>query len=132
MTGEFVGIMLGFLTLAGGQLGLALLLVRRMDRHAAWIRDRFDAVDGRFERQTEQMNQRFERQTEQMNQRFERQTEQMNQRFERQTEQMNQRFDAVHARFDGLGRDIADLRERVARVEVVLESSGGSRGRSVA
>ena len=110
MTGEFVGIMLGFLTLAGGQLGLALLLVRRMDRHAAWIRDRFDAVDGRFERQTEQMNQRFER----------------------QTEQMNQRFDAVHARFDGLGRDIADLRERVARVEVVLESSGGSRGRSVA
>ena len=121
MTGEFVGIMLGFLTLAGGQLGLALLLVRRMDRHAAWIRDRFDAVDGRFERQTEQMNQRFERQT-----------EQMNQRFERQTEQMNQRFDAVHARFDGLGRDIADLRERVARVEVVLESSGGSRGRSVA
>lgn len=77
MSAEFITIVLGILTLAGGQIATALVLVGRMDRQADQTNKRFEAV--------------------------------------------NQRLDAVNRRFDDMAREFADLRERMARLEGVVE-----------
>ena len=56
MSGEFITIVLGILTLAGGQIATALVLVGRMDRQADQTNKRFDVVNQRFEA----VNQRFD------------------------------------------------------------------------
>ncbi len=56
MSAEFITIVLGILTLAGGQIATALVLVGRMDRQADQTNKRFDVVNQRFEA----VNQRFD------------------------------------------------------------------------
>ena len=56
MSAEFITLVLGMLTLAGGQIATALVLVGRMDRQADQTNKRFDAVNQRFEG----VNQRFD------------------------------------------------------------------------
>ena len=47
--------------------------------------------------------------------------------------EMNSRFDAVNGRFDGIGRQIGDLRERMAKLEGALEGFlAGRRDRDAA
>ena len=70
MSAELVTLVIGLLTLAGGQIATALVLVGRMDRQA---------------------------------------------------EETNRRFDGVNKRLDNMGREFADLRERMARLEGSLE-----------
>ena len=93
MSAELVALVVGILTLAGGQIATLLVLVGRMDRQA----------------------------------------EQVNQRFDRFGEGVNQRFDAINQRFDAIGREFTDLRERMARLEGVMEGFvAGRRDRGVA
>ena len=56
MSAEFITLVLGMLTLAGGQIATALVLVGRMDRQADQTNKRFDVVNQRFEG----VNQRFD------------------------------------------------------------------------
>ena len=56
MSAEFITLVLGMLTLAGGQIATALVLVGRMDRQADQTNQRFDVVNQRFEG----VNQRFD------------------------------------------------------------------------
>ena len=56
MSAELITLVLGMLTLAGGQIATALVLVGRMDRQADQTNKRFDAVNQRFEG----VNQRFD------------------------------------------------------------------------
>ena len=82
MSAELVTLVIGLLTLAGGQIATALVLVGRMDRQA---------------------------------------------------EETNRRFDGVNKRLDNMGREFADLRERMARLEGSLEGFvAGRRDRGVA
>lgn len=93
MSAELVALVVGILTLAGGQIATLLVLVGRMDRQA----------------------------------------EQVNQRFDRFGEGVNQRFDVINQRFDAMGREFTDLRERMARLEGVMEGFvAGRRDRGVA
>ena len=93
MSAELVALVVGILTLAGGQIATLLILVGRMDRQA----------------------------------------EQVNQRFDRFGEGVNQRFDVINQRFDAMGREFTDLRERMARLEGVMEGFvAGRRDRGVA
>ena len=47
--------------------------------------------------------------------------------------EMNSRFDAVNGRFDAVGRQIGDLRERMAKLEGALEGFiAGRRDRDAA
>ena len=81
MSAELVTLVIGLLTLAGGQIATALVLVGRMDRQA---------------------------------------------------EETNRRFDGVNKRLDNMGREFADLRERMARLEGSLEGFvAGRRDRGV-
>ena len=56
MSAEFITIVLGILTLAGGQIATALVLVNRMDRQADQTNKRFEAVNQRFDA----VNRRFD------------------------------------------------------------------------
>ncbi len=56
MSAELITLVLGMLTLAGGQIATALVLVGRMDRQADQTNKRFDVVNQRFEA----VNQRFD------------------------------------------------------------------------
>ena len=56
MSAELITLVLGMLTLAGGQVATALVLVGRMDRQADQTNKRFDVVNQRFEA----VNQRFD------------------------------------------------------------------------
>ncbi len=89
MNTELITLVLGFLTLAGGQIATALVLVGRMDRQADRTGQRFDGV--------------------------------------------NKRFDDVNQRFDDMNREFAYLRERMARLEGVMEGFvAGRRDRGIA
>lgn len=104
MSAELVTFVVGILTLAGGQIATLLVVVGRMDRQA-----------------------------EQVNQRFDRFGEGVNRRFDEMNDSVNQRFDVINRRFDDMGRDFADLRERMARLEGVMEGFvAGRRDRGVA
>ena len=56
MNTELITLVLGFLTLAGGQIATALVLVGRMDRQADRTGQGFDDVNKRFD----DVNQRFD------------------------------------------------------------------------
>ena len=60
MSAESITLVLGFLTLAGGQIATALVLVGRMDRQADQTNKRFDGVYRRFDEITDGVNQRFD------------------------------------------------------------------------
>ena len=63
MSAEFITLVLGILTLAGGQIATALVLVGRMDRQADQTNKRFDVVNQRFEGVNERfdvVNRRFD------------------------------------------------------------------------
>ena len=49
MSAELVTLVVGLLTLAGGQIATALVLVGRMDRQAEETNRRFDDVNQRFD-----------------------------------------------------------------------------------
>ncbi len=102
MNTELITLVVGILTLAGGQITAVLVLVGRMDRHTDQMNRRFDGVNQRFDG----VNQRFD---------------DFNQRFDDFNESVNQRFDGVNdgvnRRFDAMSREFADLRERMARLE---------------
>ena len=49
MSAELVTLVIGLLTLAGGQIATALVLVGRMDRQAEETNRRFDDVNRRFD-----------------------------------------------------------------------------------
>ncbi len=56
VSAEFITLVLGILTLAGGQIATALVLVGRMDRQADQTNQRFDGVNQRFD----DVNRRFD------------------------------------------------------------------------
>ncbi|MCY4506274.1 MAG: hypothetical protein OXG35_04855 [Acidobacteria bacterium] len=56
MNTELITLVLGFLTLAGGQIATALVLVGRMDRQADQTNKRFEAVNQRLDA----VNRRFD------------------------------------------------------------------------
>ena len=56
MSAEFITLVLGILTLAGGQIATALVLVGRMDRQADQTNKRFEAVNQRLDA----VNRRFD------------------------------------------------------------------------
>lgn len=66
MSAELITLVLGMLTLAGGQIATALVLVGRMDRQADQTNRRFDEVYKRFDGFSDGVNQRFDG----VNQRF--------------------------------------------------------------
>ncbi len=122
---ELITLVVGILTLAGGQITAVLVLVGRMDRQTDQMNQRFDGVNQRFD----DVNQRFDDVNESVNQRF----DGVNQRFDDFSESVNQRFDGVNRRFDAMSREFADLRERMARLEGALEGFiAGRRDRDVA
>ena len=57
---ELITLVVGILTLAGGQITAVLVLVGRMDRHADQMNRRFDDVCQRFDDVNESVNQRFD------------------------------------------------------------------------
>ena len=104
MSAELVTLVVGIMTLAGGQIATLLVVVRRMDRQAEQVNQRFDGFG-----------------------------EGVNRRFDEMNDSVNQRFDVVNQRFDAMGREFADLRERMARLEGVMEGFvAGRRDRGVA
>ena len=63
MNTELVTLVVGLLTLAGGQIATALVLVGRMDRQAERTDKRFDDVDKRFHdvnKRFDDVNKRFD------------------------------------------------------------------------
>ncbi len=108
MSAELITLVVGMLTLAGGQVATALVLVGRMDRQADQTNRRFDEVNRRFDG----VNQRFDERFDGVNRRF---------------DGVNRRFDGVNQRFDQTGCEFADLRERMARMEGALEGPVGGR-----
>ena len=77
---ELITLVVGILTLAGGQIAAVLVLVGRMDR-----------------------------QTDQMNQRFDDVNESVNQRFDGVNDRVNRRFDAMSREFADLRERMARL-----------------------
>ena len=102
MNTELVTLGVGLLTLAGGQIATALVLVGRMDRQTERTDKRFDDVDKRFD----DVNKRFD--------------------------DVNKRFDDVNKRFDDVIREFADVRERMARLEGTVEGFVAGRARDAA
>ena len=102
MSAEFLAIVAMGISLAGLVLRLHVLTNRRIDRLA----DRFDRQEARFDRQDERLDLHNDRLA----------------------------ANRQHAadRFDSLERGMADLRERMARLEGLLEGLRDSIGRAVA
>ena len=130
---ELITLVVGILTLAGGQIAAVLVLVGRMDRQTDQMNQRFDGFNENVNRRFDGVNQRFDGVHESVNQRF----DGVNQRFDDINESVNRRFDGVHEsvnqRFDGMSREFTDLRERMVRLEGALEGFiAGRRDRDVA
>ena len=103
MNPETITILLGFLTLAGGQVATLLTLIMRADRQRKETNDRIDAVNKRFD----DVDKRFD--------------------------DVNRRFDDVNRRFDETMREMAEQRERMARLEGALDGFlAGRRDRDAA
>ena len=60
MSAEFITLVLGILTLAGGQIATALILVGRMDRQADQTNKRFDGFSDGVNQRFDGVNQRFD------------------------------------------------------------------------
>ena len=83
------------------------------------------------------MNKRFDSVNENMNKRFDSVNENMNKRFDNVNENTNKRFDNVNEntnkRFDNVNGELADQRERMARLQGALEGFlAGQRDRNAA
>ena len=98
----------------------------------AWLRQDArqteDRLTNRFDRLEGQANERFERLESQANERFERLESQTNERFDRVDEKFDRMGDRITAlerdhqeRFASLDRGQAELRERMAKLEGLLE-----------
>ncbi len=114
MNAETITILLGFLALAGGQIATLLTLIIRTDRQRKELNDRIDAVNRRIDEANKNVNKRFD---------------DVNKRFD----DVNKRFDDVNKRFDETIREIAEQRERMAKLEGSLEGFlAGRRDRDAA
>ncbi len=112
---ETITILIGFLALVGGQFATFLTLIVRMDRQSKQIENQVDAL------------------SKEMNRRFDDVNKEMNRRFDDVNNEMNKRFHDVDKRFDETIREIADQRERMARLEGSLEGFlAGRRDRDAA
>ncbi len=121
MNAETITILLGFLALAGGQIATLLTLVIRADRQGKQVNDRIDAVIREMNKRFDDVNKRFD----DVNKRF----DDVNKRFD----DVNKRFDDVNKRFDETIREIAEQRERMARLEGSVEGFlAGRRDRDAA
>ena len=162
LNAELITLVVGFLTLAGGQITAVLVLVGRMDRHAdqvtqrfdrvnkrfdevnAGVNERFDGVNKRFDEVNAGVNERFDGVNAGVNERFDGANQRLdgvnagvNKRFDGVNEGVNQRFDdlneGVNKRFDDVSREFGDLRERMARLEGALDGFvAGRRDRGIA
>ena len=118
MNTETIAALVGFLALAGGQLATLLTLIIRMDRQRNEINQRIDTL-------SKDINQRFE----DVSQRFDKAADAVDKRFDA----VDKRFDAVDKRFDETIREIAEQRERMARLEGSLDGFlAGRRDRDAA
>ena len=118
MNTETITILIGFLALTGGQLATLLTLLIRMDRQRKEINDRFDDVSKRFDGVNQDMSRRFD---------------EVNKRFDAMNQDVSKRFDGVNKRFDETIREIAEQRERMARLEGSLDGFlAGRRDRDAA
>ena len=98
-----VTMLIGFLALAAGQIRSAHALNKRFDETNKETNKRFDDMNKRFD----DMNKRFD--------------------------DVNKRFDDVNKRFDETIGEMADLRERMARLEGSLDGFlAGRRDRDAA
>ena len=102
MSAELIAIVAVGISLAGLVLRLHVLANRRIDR----LEDRFDRQDDRFDRQDE--------------------------RLDRQNDRLATIQQHVTDRFGLLERGMADLRERMARLEGLIEGLRDAIGRAVA
>ena len=117
MDTETITILLGFAALIAGQGATLLTLIIRGDRQQKENNRRFDDVNKRFD----DVNKRFD----DVNKRF----DDVNKRFD----DVNKRFDDVNKRFDETIREIAEQRERMARLEGSLDGFlAGRRDRDAA
>ena len=60
MNAELITLVVGILTLAGGQITAVLVLVGRMDRHADQVNKRFDEVNDGVNQRFDGVNKRFD------------------------------------------------------------------------
>ena len=103
MSTETITILLGFAALVAGQGATLLTLIIRGDRQQKENNRRFDEINRRFD----DVNKRFD--------------------------DVNKRFDDVNKRFDETIREIAEQRERMARLEGSLDGFlAGRRDRDAA
>ncbi len=110
MSTETITILLGFAALVAGQGATLLTLIIRGDRQQKENDRRFDEINRRFD----DVNKRFD---------------DVNKRFD----DVNKRFDDVNKRFDETIREIAEQRERMARLEGSLDGFlAGRRDRDAA
>ena len=110
MSAETITILLGFAALVAGQGVMLLTLIVRGDRQQKENNRRFDEINRRFD----DVNRRFD---------------DVNKRFD----DVNKRFDDVNKRFDETIREIAEQRERMARLEGSLDGFlAGRRDRDAA
>ena len=129
MNTETVAALVGFLALAGGQLATLLTLIIRMDRQRNEINQRIDTLSKDINQRFEDVNQRFDKAAEDVNQRFDKAADAVDKRFDA----VDKRFDAVDKRFDETIREIAEQRERMARLEGSLDGFlAGRRDRDAA
>ena len=104
MNAEMITMLLGFATLVGVQIRTTLALITRMDRQSKEIGERID-----------------------------RETTQVSDRIDRHAENSNTRFDEMNKRFDQVNRELADQRERMAKLEGSLDGFlAGRRDRDAA
>ena len=114
MTPEIIAILTIGVTLGSGQLATVL-----------WINGRFERMEKsiaeRFERAEQRSVERFERSVE----RFERSEQRSVERFELSEQRSNARFEHAERssvrRFEQLLQGAAEIRERVARIEGLVE-----------
>jgi hypothetical protein len=118
MTPEIITILTIGVTLGSGQLATML-----------WINGRFERMEKsiaeRFERTEQRSVERFERTEQRSAERFERAEQRSAERFELSEQRSNARFEHAEQnsvrRFEQLLEGAAEIRERVARIEGLVE-----------
>ena len=118
MNTETIAALVGFLALAGGQLATLLTLIIRMDRQRNEVNQRIDTLSKDINKRFEDVDKRFDKAADAVDKRF---------------DAVDKRFDAVDKRFDETIREIAEQRERMARLEGSLDGFlAGRRDRDAA
>ena len=136
MTPEIIAILTIGVTLGSGQLATALWITGRFERMEKSIAERFERAEQRsverFERVEQHDVERFERAEQRGVERFERSIERIelseqrsNARFEQAERNNERRFEQAERnserRFEHLLQGAAEIRERVARIEGLVE-----------